>query len=100
MGRPLERICKRGHDTHEVGRIRKGWCKACALASDAAGGGQGKQVPRYSLEWTRARVARWLEIVADDPIDVPAQTAARKREFEARCARLEADLPTPTEVKA
>ena len=34
VGRPLERFCKRGHDTEAVGRIRHGWCKSCAQESD------------------------------------------------------------------
>ena len=98
MGRPKERFCKRGHDTEEVGRVRKGWCKACAYLADEAGGIRGKHRPRYSLRWERARVARWLEIVSDDPLEPSGGTLARKKAFEIRYERLEASLPTPVDA--
>ena len=94
-GRPLERFCKRGHDTEAVGRIRKGWCKACADIADAAGGVGGKQKPGHSPGWHRDRVNRWLEIITDDPMDEPQGTHARLLEFETRYARLETEVPTP-----
>ena len=96
MARPKERFCKRGHDTHEVGRVRKGWCKACAYLADTQGGIQGKHKPTYSPEWTRARVKRWLEIVKEDPMERKGGTRLRVREFEERYERLEAAVPTPT----
>ena len=98
MTRPKERFCKRGHDTEEVGRIRKGWCKACAEMADAVGGITGKSKHNHSLEWERARVIGWLEIVAEDPMDKPASTRARAKEFEVRYERLEASLPTPVDA--
>jgi len=95
MGRPLERFCKRGHDTHEVGRIRKGWCKACAYIADANGGVGGKPKLGHDPEWTNARVARWLKIVEEDPIAEGATTQGRFKAFNDRYARLEAEVPTP-----
>ncbi len=98
-GRPPERFCKRGHDTHEVGRIRKGWCKACAQAADAAGGVMGSKHPkRHPIAWERARVKGWLEIAADDPIPTATGSVARLREFQVRYKRLEADVPTPVDA--
>jgi len=90
MGRPLERFCKRGHDTHEVGRVRNGYCKTCAYE-----GPYGKSKPLHDLDWERVRVARWLEIVAEDPIDEVGGTHVRMKAFEARYARLEAEVPAP-----
>jgi len=87
-GRPKERFCKRGHDTHEVGRIRHGYCKACADA-----GPYGPPKMPHDPEWERARVARWLEIVEEDPIDEVGGTHVRMKAFEARYARLEAAVP-------
>lgn len=98
MTRPKERFCKRGHDTEEVGRIRKGWCKACAEMADAVGGITGKSKHNHSLEWERARIVVWLEITASDPLQVTANTHRRKREFEVRYERLEASLPTPVDA--
>ena len=99
MTRPKERFCKRGHDTEEVGRIRKGWCRSCAEMADAVGGITGKSKHNHSLEWERARVIGWLEIVADDPIDINLKsTQRRKREFEVRYERLEAGVPTPVDA--
>ena len=98
MTRPKERFCKRGHDTEEVGRIRKGWCRSCAEMADAVGGITGKSKHNHSLEWERARVIGWLEIVAEDPMDKPASTQARAKEFEVRYERLEASLPTPVDA--
>ena len=106
MGRPLERFCKRGHDTHEVGRIRKGWCKACAQAADAAAlaAERAKTMRRehrptkpllHDPEWERARVTRWLEIAAADPVPEKTGSVGRMKEFEARYKRLEAEVPTP-----
>lgn len=31
-----QRFCKHGHDTFQVGRNRRGWCRVCERASDAA----------------------------------------------------------------
>jgi hypothetical protein len=64
---------------------------------------QGRHRPRYSLEWERARVQRWLEIVAADPMSyrqtIPGNSggnqAKRKAEFEDRYALLEAGVPIP-----
>jgi len=98
MTRPKERFCKRGHDTDEVGRIRKGWCKACAEMADAVGGITGKSKHNHSLEWERARVIGWLEIAAADPLQVTANTHKRKKEFELRYERLEAGVPTPVDA--
>ena len=97
-GRPKERVCKRGHDTDEVGRVpNNGWCRACARMAEARGGSiQGKHKPRYTLEWERARVSRWLEIVRDNPLDINLKsTQLRGREFDRRYERLEAEVPTP-----
>jgi len=94
MGRPKERFCKRGHDTEEVGRVRKGWCKSCAYLADATGG-INPQKPRQTPEWERARVHRWLEIAASDPLQVTSNTHKRKKEFDIRYERLEAGVPTP-----
>jgi hypothetical protein len=57
-------------------------------------GVRGKHKPRYSLEWERARVERWLEIVRDDPMTNNKSTQLRGREFEDRYTRLEAEVPT------
>jgi len=95
MTRPKERFCKRGHDTWDVGRVRKGWCRSCAYMADATGG-INPQKPRQTPEWERARVHRWLEIVSDDPLDINLKsTQHRHREFEIRYDRLEAGVPTP-----
>jgi len=95
MGRPKERFCKRGHDTEEVGRVRKGWCKSCAYLADEAGGITGKSKHNHPLSWERARVKGWLGIVSEDPMPVNGGTQARMREFEARYRRLEAEVPMP-----
>lgn len=113
MGRPKERFCKRGHDTEKVGRMNKGWCKACDAAKRSADAeyrrelrrlaAQGLRRPkrkpsRHSPEWERDRVKRWLEIATEDPMSKRQGTTARNREFEARYQRLEADLPTPVDA--
>jgi len=109
IGRPLERFCKRGHDTHEVGRVSKGQCRAChnarqaevrerlrLLREAAAAGVMPKEPkPKPSPEWERDRVHRWLEILTDDPMDKPHGTHARLKEFETRYERLETEVPTP-----
>jgi hypothetical protein len=51
-------------------------------------------------DWERARVLRWFEIVMAEPISVPSGHGGpayreRLRQFEARYAQLEAELPTP-----
>ena len=96
-GRPKERFCKRGHDTHEVGRVpNNGWCRTCAQAAGRNGGSiQGKHKPRYTLAWERKRVKEWLEITRDNPMSNPNGNTARMREFETRYERLEAEVPTP-----
>ena len=55
----------------------------------------GKKKP-YSLDWERARVQRWLEIVSDDPLDINLKSTIRRmQEFTRRYERLEAEVPTP-----
>jgi hypothetical protein len=99
IGRPKERFCKRGHDTQEAGRIpSNGWCRACSQFSQNTGGVGKKKPSRYSLEWERSRVKRWLEITTEDPLDKRGGTQERMREFGARYERLEADVPTPVDV--
>jgi len=109
IGRPLERFCKRGHDTHEVGRVSKGQCRAChnarqaevrerlrCLREAAAAGVMPKEPkPKPSPEWERDRVHRWLEIIAEDPMSQRNGNTARMKEFEARYERLEVEVPTP-----
>jgi len=95
MARPKERFCKRGHDTEEVGRIRKGYCKTCAEGGPY---GPPRKHKPYSLEWERARVQRWLEIVKAEPLEKRQATTARTKEFESRYQRLEASLPTPVDA--
>ena len=59
--------------------------------------------PEQSMKWERARVHRWLGIVTADPMSyrqlIPGNSGGnqtlRKREFEERYARLEAEVPTP-----
>ena len=95
-GRPKERFCKRGHDTQEAGRIpSNGWCRACSQFSQNTGGVGKKKPSRYSLEWERSRVKRWLEIAAADPMIENKSTQQRGREFDMRYERLEAEVPTP-----
>ena len=56
---------------------------------------QGKKKP-YSLDWERARVQRWLQIVSDDPLDINLKSTIRRmQEFTRRYERLEAEVPTP-----
>jgi len=95
MGRPLERFCKRGHDTHEVGRYRDGTCGLCKKIHNRGGSVEGKSKPPADPEWERARVARWLEIVEEDPIAEGATTQGRFKAFDERYARLEAEVPAP-----
>jgi hypothetical protein len=103
-GRPRERICKRGHDTEEVGRVpNNGWCRACAKIAEENGGlipgGKYRRQSPYTLEWERARVERWLEIVRDNPLDINLKsTQLRGREFQVRYDRLEAVVPTPVDA--
>ena len=57
--------------------------------------GHGKNKP-YSLDWERARVERWLQIVSDDPLDINLKSTIRRmQEFTRRYERLEAEVPTP-----
>ena len=56
---------------------------------------KGKGKP-YPLEWERARVKHWLEIVSEDPLDINLKSTQRRmREFAWRYERLEAEVPTP-----
>jgi hypothetical protein len=110
MGRPLERFCKRGHDTEALGRDSNYYCKGCRRESDrrrdpkrraleaARTSRRGKHTPRYPIEWERARVERWLEIVRDDPRTNNKSTQLRGREFESRYEKLEAVVPTPVDI--
>jgi hypothetical protein len=100
IGRPPERFCKRGHDTWELGRVPKnGWCRGCARMAESMGGsitgGRVSKAPKRPLRWQRARVAKWLEIAAADPLEPTTNTHARLAQFERRYARLEAEIPTP-----
>jgi hypothetical protein len=102
-GRPRERICKRGHDTEEVGRVpNNGWCRACARMAEERGGSiTGKLKHNHPIEWERARVERWLEIVRDDPLTLDINlksTQLRGREFQVRYEKLEAVVPTPVDA--
>jgi hypothetical protein len=61
---------------------------------------RGQHKPRYTLEWERERVKRWMEIVMDDPMtrhraERGWNQAKHKAEFEERYAQLEAEVPTP-----
>jgi hypothetical protein len=104
MARPLERFCRRGHDTTLAGRDANYYCKECRRESDRRRDPKRRALepPRsrrggkhsYPLEWERARVQRWLEITAEDPLD-KGGTQERMREFGTRYERLEADVPTP-----
>jgi len=111
MGRPKEQICKRGHDTTLAGRDKRGQCSECRRESDRKRQRitdpitkkrilEARRVRGYShpLAWERARVTQWLEIVAEDPMEKPASTRARAKEFESRYERLEASLPTPVDA--
>jgi len=96
--RHSNRYCKRGHDTYEVGRVNNGQCRTCHNTAQAnrreqKRNARGLLKPSSAAAWERARVAMWLEIVAEDPIDELATTHARMRAFEARYARLEATVP-------
>jgi hypothetical protein len=106
MGMP-KRFCKRGHDTDIVGRDGSKACKECRRAWDrrrkperralepSRGNRRGKHKPRYSLDWERARVQRWLEIAAEDPMTTMQSTQLRGQQFGERYERLEAGVPTP-----
>jgi len=109
MARPLERFCRRGHDTILAGRDANYYCKECRRESDrrrdpkrraleppkAQRGGKHSQ----PIEWERARVQRWLEIVAENPLDINIKsTQLRGREFESRYEKLEAGVPTPVDA--
>lgn len=108
MGRPKERFCKRGHDTTIAGRDLRGQCSECRRESDRRRRNpadpitkerirQARRVRGYNhpIRWERARVACWLEIVAEHPMDRAPSTQARGKEFETRYQRLEAEVPTP-----
>jgi len=105
-----KRFCKRGHDTDDRGRDVRGYCKECRREWDrkrdpkkraereADRTGRGNQ-HNHPLEWERARVERWLEIVRDDPLDINLKsTQLRGREFQVRYDRLEAEVPTPVDA--
>ena len=50
------------------------------------------------LEWERARVAKWLEIVSVDKMEPNKSTQQRRHDFDKRYEKLEADVPTPENV--
>jgi hypothetical protein len=99
------RFCKRGHDTELVGRDTNYYCKGCRRESDlrrkrrereGRPAERGKHSQRHPLEWERARIQRWSEIVAENPITAEFNgTLARKAAFGERYERLEAQIPTP-----
>jgi hypothetical protein len=109
MARPLERFCRRGHDTILAGRDANYYCKECRRESDRRRdpkrralepprpSRRGKHTSRHPIEWERARIQRWLEITAEDPLD-KGGTQERMREFGTRYDILEADVPTPVDV--
>ena len=107
MPRPKERFCRRGHDTDEAGRDIHGYCKECRRENDRhreriTDPSTGKRIRvkgyNHPIEWERARVERWAEIVRADPLDKRQGTNARGREFAIRYERLEASLPTPVDA--
>jgi len=102
-----KRFCKRGHDTDVRGRDVRGYCKECRREWDrrrdpkkraereADRTGRGYRGKSHPLEWERARIERWLEIVSEDPMTTVHSTQLRGRQFGERYAMLEADVPTP-----
>ena len=104
-GRPSERYCQRGHDTYEVGRDANYYCKECRRESDrrrspkrraleaSISGRQGKHLSPEHIEWERARVKRWSEIITEDPFTEAGGFVGRYAEFDARYQKLEADVP-------
>lgn len=66
---------------------------------------RGKTTP-YPLEWERARVERWVQLIAANPmsyrLQIPGHSGGsqskRKAEFEERYAILEAEVPTPVDA--
>jgi hypothetical protein len=107
MAPPRERFCKRGHDTDVLGRDVRGYCKECRREWDrrrdpkkraereADRSGRGYK-HTHPIEWERARVEQWLEIVSEDPLDINLKsTQLRGREFQVRYDRLEAVVPSP-----
>ena len=106
MARPVERFCKWGHDTDIVGRDANFSCKECRRESDRRRSSKRSHAPSkrgqnfsHTIEWQRARMERWLEIVSEDPLDINLKsTHLRSREFESRYQKLEASLPTPVDA--
>jgi hypothetical protein len=69
------------------------------MAEERGGSITGKRKHTHPIEWERARVERWLEIVSDDPLDINLKsTQLRGREFENRYEKLEAVVPTPVDA--
>jgi hypothetical protein len=68
------------------------------MAEERGGSITGKRKHTHSIEWERARVERWLEIVTDDPMTNNKSTQLRGREFESRYEKLEAVVPTPVDA--
>ena len=118
MGRPRgrprgsrKRFCKRGHDTITLGRDKNFYCKECRRENDRRRDPKRRALEARKTdrahkkiqvsEWERARVQRWYDIVADDPIVAEFNgTLARAEAFAARYERLEAAVPTPETVDA
>jgi hypothetical protein len=68
------------------------------MAEEAGGSITGKRKHTHPIEWERARIIQWLEIVRENPMTNNKSTQLRGREFESRYEKLEAVMPTPVDA--